>query len=117
MIIEKKSPDLWLFMAVIMLIAIGICMVFSSSYVMAYKWYEDSYFFLKRQILYAIIGLIIFFFAAYIDYHHYKKLALPILILSIMLLFMVFVPVIGRSAGGAKRWVKIGIRYWIAFSL
>lgn len=108
MIIEKKSPDLWLFIAVIMLMAIGVCMVFSSSYVMAYKWYEDSHFFLKRQILYAIIGLVIFLFTTYIDYHYYKKFALPILILSIILLFMVFVPGIGRSAGGARRWVKIG---------
>ncbi len=108
MIIEKKSPDLWLFIAVTILMAIGICMVFSSSYVMAYKWYGDSYFFLKRQILYAIIGLIIFFFAIYIDYHYYKKVALPILVLSIILLSLVFIPEIGRSAGGARRWVKIG---------
>jgi len=108
MIIEKKSPDLWLFIGVIMLMAIGICMVFSSSYVMAYKWYGDSYFFLKRQILYAIIALVVFFFAIYTDYHYYKKFALPILILSIILLSMVYVPGIGRSAGGARRWVKIG---------
>ena len=108
MIIEKKSPDLWLFIAVIMMMAIGVCMVFSSSYIMAYKWYGDSYFFLKRQILYAIIGLMIFFFAIYTDYHYYKKLALPILILSIALLSMVYIPSIGRSAGGARRWVKIG---------
>lgn len=108
MIIEKKSPDLWLFIAVTILMAIGICMVFSSSYVMAYKWYGDSYFFLKRQILNAIIGLIIFFFAIYTDYHYYKKVALPILVLSIILLSLVFIPEIGRSAGGARRWVKIG---------
>jgi len=39
MLIEKRSPDLWLFVVVILLLAIGICMVFSSSYIMAYKWY------------------------------------------------------------------------------
>ncbi|HBY57087.1 MAG TPA: putative lipid II flippase FtsW [Candidatus Atribacteria bacterium] len=108
MTIEKKSPDLLLFIVVVILTAIGICMVFSSSYVMAYKWYGDSYFFLKKQVLYAIIGLVIFFLAASIDYHCYKKLVLPILILSIILLIMVFVPGIGRSAGGARRWLKIG---------
>lgn len=108
MTIEKKSPDLLLFIVVIILLSIGICMVFSSSYVMAYKWYGDSYFFLKKQLLYAIIGLVIFFLATSIDYHYYKKLALPILILSIIVLIMVFVPGIGRSAGGARRWLKIG---------
>ena len=49
MLIEKKSPDLWLFIVVILLMAIGLCMVFSSSYIMAYKWYGDSYYFFKRN--------------------------------------------------------------------
>jgi len=108
MLIEKKSPDLWLFIVVILLIAVGLCMVFSSSYIMAYKWYGDSYYFLKRQLIYVIIGLIAFFFAMFIDYHHYKRFTLPILILSIALLLTVYVPGIGRVAGGASRWIKIG---------
>lgn len=108
MLIEKKSPDLWLFIVVILLIAIGLCMVFSSSYIMAYKWYEDSYYFLKKQLIYAIIALIAFFFAIYTDYHYYKKFTLPILIVSIALLSMVYFPGIGRTAGGASRWVRFG---------
>ncbi|OGD15905.1 cell division protein FtsW [Candidatus Atribacteria bacterium RBG_19FT_COMBO_35_14] len=108
MSIEKKSPDLWLFMAIILLMAVGLCMVFSSSYIMAYKWYGDSYYFLKRQLIYSMIALIAFFFAIYTDYHYYKKYSLPILILSIALLSMVYIPGIGRTAGGASRWIKIG---------
>ena len=108
MTIEKKYPDLLLFIVVIILLSIGICVVFSSRYVMAYKWYGDSYFFLKKQLLYAIISLIIFFLATSIDYHYYKKLVLPLLILSIILLTMVFVSGVGKSAGGARRWIKIG---------
>jgi len=108
MLIEKKSPDLWLFIVVILLIAVGLCMVFSSSYIMAYKWYGDSYYFLKRQLIYVIIGLIAFFFAMFTDYHHYKRFTLPTLILSIALLLTVYVPGIGRVAGGASRWIKIG---------
>jgi cell division protein FtsW len=108
MLIEKKSPDLSLFIVVIILMAVGLCMVFSSSYIMGYKWYGDSYYFLKRQLIYAIIALVAFFFAIYTDYHYYKKLTLPVLILSIILLSMVYIPSIGRSAGGASRWIKIG---------
>src|SRR5665648_283541 len=108
MLIEKKSPDLWLFIVVILLMAIGICMVLSSSYIMAYKWYGDSYYFLKRQLIYAIIALIAFFCAINTNYHFYKKITLPILVLSIILLSMVYIPSIGRTAGGASRWVKIG---------
>nr|MBC8388446.1 FtsW/RodA/SpoVE family cell cycle protein [Actinomycetota bacterium] len=108
MLIDKKSPDLWLFVTVIILLAIGISMVFSSSYIMAYKWYGDSYYFLKRQLIYAIIALAAFFFATYTDYHNYKKFTLPVLIFSIAFLSMVYVPGIGRAAGGASRWIKIG---------
>lgn len=108
MLIEKRSPDLWLFIVVIILMSIGTCMVFSSSYIMAYKWYGDSYYFLKRQLIYAIIALVVFFFAIHTDYHYYKKFTLPILILSIALLSMVYIPGIGRAAGGARRWIKIG---------
>ncbi|HER24400.1 MAG TPA: putative lipid II flippase FtsW, partial [Candidatus Atribacteria bacterium] len=78
------------------------------SYIMAYKWYEDSYYFLKKQLIYAIIALIAFFFAIYTDYHYYKKFTLPILIVSIALLSMVYFPGIGRTAGGASRWVRFG---------
>lgn len=108
MLTEKRSPDLGLFIVVIILMAIGICMVFSSSSIMAYKWYGDSYYFLKRQLIYAMIALVVFFFAIYTDYHYYKKFTLPILILSIALLSMVYIPSIGRAAGGARRWIKIG---------
>ncbi len=108
MVTEKKSPDLFLFIVVIILVTIGICMVLSSSYIMAYKWYGDSHYFLKRQVLYALVGLVILFMATFIDYHFYKKLTLPLLIFSIILLFLVLVPGIGRSAGGARRWIDLG---------
>lgn len=108
MLTEKSSPDLWLFIVVIILMAIGTCMVFSSSYIMAFKWYGDSYYFLKRQLIYVIIALVVFFFAIHTDYHYYKKFTLPILILSIVLLSMIYIPSIGRTAGGARRWIKIG---------
>jgi len=107
MILEKKFPDFYLFAIVIILLTIGICMVFSSSFIMADKWYGDSYYFLKKQIIYAIIALIVFLFSTNIDYHHYKKISKPLLILSIILLSAVFIPGIGRSAGGAIRWINL----------
>ncbi|MCK5767835.1 MAG: cell division protein FtsW, partial [Candidatus Atribacteria bacterium] len=109
MILEKKFPDFYLFAIVIILLIIGICMVFSSSFIMADKWYGDSYYFLKKQIIYAIIALIVFLFSINIDYHHYKKISIPLLILSIILLSVVFIPGVGRSAGGAIRWINLGL--------
>ena len=107
--LEKKSPDYCLFAVVIILLSIGTCMIFSSSFIMADKWYGDSYYFLKKQIIYAIIALIVLLFSMNIDYHFYKKVSTPLLIISIILLSAVFIPGVGRSAGGAVRWVKFGI--------
>ena len=107
--LEKKSPDYCLFVVVIILLSIGTCMIFSSSFIMADKWYGDSYYFLKKQIFYAIIALIVLLFSMNIDYHFYKKVSTPLLIISIILLSAVFIPGVGRSAGGAVRWVKFGI--------
>ena len=107
--LEKKSPDYCLFAVVIILLSIGTCMIFSSSFIMADKWYGDSYYFLKKQIIYAIIALIVLLLSINIDYHFYKKVSIPLLIISIILLSAVFIPGVGRSAGGAVRWVKFGI--------
>jgi len=102
MLIDKKSPDLWLFVTVIILLAIGISMVFSSSYIMAYKWYGDSYYFLKRQLIYAIIALAAFFFATYTDYHNYKK------IYSACINFFYRIPIDGVCSRNRKscRWCE-----------
>ncbi|MEA1939463.1 MAG: putative lipid II flippase FtsW [Candidatus Caldatribacteriota bacterium] len=108
MITEKKYPDFWLFGIVIILVFIGTCMIFSSSYIMADKWYGDSYYFLKKQIIYVIISLIVLFFSINVDYRYYRKISIPILILSIFFLFMVFIPGIGKSVGGARRWIQLG---------
>ncbi|MEA2021223.1 MAG: putative lipid II flippase FtsW [Candidatus Caldatribacteriota bacterium] len=109
MILEKKFPDFYLFAIIIILLTIGICMVFSSSFIMADKWYGDSYYFLKKQIIYAIIALVVLLFSININYHHYKKISIPLLILSIIFLSVVFIPGIGRSAGGAIRWINLGL--------
>jgi len=108
MIMKNKSPDFYLFAIVIILLSIGICMVFSSSFITADKWYGDSYYFLKKQIIYAIISLLVLIISMNINYQYYKKISIPFLILSILLLVLVFVPGIGRSAGGAIRWIKLG---------
>jgi len=106
--LEKKHPDFVLFIIVMTLVAIGICLVFSSTYIMGYKWYEDSYYFLKKQILFVLISLGAFFFGLFMDYHFYRKIILPLLIISILLLVAVFIPGIGRLVGGARRWIQLG---------
>ena len=86
-------------------------MVYSSSAVSAYVNFDDSYFFLKRQIIWAILGFMVMLFTMSIDYHVWRKLAKPILLVTLLLLVMVLVPGLGKVVNGARRWLGFGSLY------
>ena len=70
--------DLPLFFLVLVLLTIGLVMLFSASY--AYAYYNqngDSYWFISRQALFAVLGVVVMVLISYFDYHHFHKLAFP----------------------------------------
>ena len=87
-------------------------MVYSSSNMLAYELYnENSYYYLKTQLIACVIGLVCMFAASYFPYQYYDRCAKLILALSLIGLLLVFSP-IGhdvRSAGGIRfhRWIRI----------
>lgn len=97
-----------LFFVTYLLVGIGIVMIYSASGVMAHDWHGNQFFFLIRQILYVALGTIGFFIAATLPINFYKQNARAFMLLSIMLLVSVYLPVIGHSAGGARRWIHLG---------
>lgn len=97
-----------LFIVTYLLVSIGIVMIYSASGVMAHDWYGNEMFFLFRQTFYVLLGTIGFFIAAKLPIQFYKDNARAFMLLAIMLLITVYLPVIGRSAGGARRWIHIG---------
>ncbi|EAX46436.1 stage V sporulation protein E [Thermosinus carboxydivorans Nor1] len=109
--VRPKSPDFVLFFAVIGLLSLGIVMVYSSSAISAYVNFSDSYYFLKRQLLWASMGLIFMFAAMNVDYHVWRKLSKHILILTLILLVLVLLPGLGKVVNGARRWLGFGSFY------
>ena len=106
--IEAGPTDYSLLVAVILLLGLGIVMVFSASAVMAMTNFNDPFYFLKRQAVWALIGLLGMTVLMNFDYWHYKKLAPAIIVLSITLLVAVLLPGIGRISHGARRWIGFG---------
>lgn len=92
----------------VFLVLTGVVMVYSASSIMADMRFGDSFFFLKRHIVYAFIGIAAMISVARIDYTHFKKLTLPFLLSSLALLVLLLVPGIGAEAGGATRWLRFG---------
>lgn len=90
----------------LILLCIGIVMIYSSSSIYAMEQYKDSFFFLKRHLAFIGIGLLFAFLVMVMDYMKLRKIAKPLLIVSIFLLLLVLVPGIGREVSGAQRWFR-----------
>ncbi|MSM40459.1 MAG: putative lipid II flippase FtsW [Geobacter sp.] len=99
--------DIVILLMVVALTCFGIVMVYSASSVMATKRYHDSFYFLKRQGVFALIGFGLMYAAMSLDYHVWRKAAVPILLSCLALLVLVLIPGIGGSAGGAARWIRL----------
>ena len=100
--------DYMLLVPVLLLIGLGLVMVYSASSQIAAHRLGDSYFFLKRQVLFCIIGLCLMLVTKHIPCTLYSKLVYPMLLLSFFLLMILLVPGIGHRVGGAARWLKWG---------
>lgn len=105
----RAGIDSTFLIIVLILLCFGTVMVFSSSYAFAESRFHNSTFFVKRQTIYAIMGIVALICFSYIDYGLLKRFAIPIFSVSYILLFCVFLPVIGKSEKGATRWVDLKI--------
>lgn len=103
---RKESADkVILFFAIFMAI-FGAIMIFDASVYKANATFGDSFYFLKSQIIWLILGTIPAVIIYYWDYRKLLKLSLPILVITIILLVLVLI--FGEEKNGARRWFAIG---------
>ncbi len=105
---RTTSYDLVLVVVVLALTLLGIAMVYSASGIKALDALDDPRYFLGWQSLWAALGLVGMLVATRIDYHRYRVLALPLLVVAILLLVAVLVPSVGTTVNGAARWLRAG---------
>jgi cell division protein FtsW len=103
---DGYRADPLLFTVVLSLTAIGLVMVYSSSAIFAQQRFGDSRFFLVRDLIWTLMGLVAMAVTMRIDYSIYRRLAYPLLGMTTMLLVTVLV--IGARVNGAKRWFHLG---------
>lgn len=99
--------DVVLLLMVVALTSFGVVMVYSASSVMAAKNFHDGAYFLKRQGLFALIGFAAALVAMRVDYQIWRRLAVPLLLVSLVLLVAVLIPGIGGKVKGASRWIRL----------
>jgi len=105
---DGAAVDIWLFFAVAALLAVGIIMVLSTSYLYAQERFSDGAYFFRKQLTAVGIGLVGLFVAALLSPQTYRRLAYPLLAFTLCLLILILIPGIGLSRGGARRWLPLG---------
>jgi cell division protein FtsW len=105
---RRLTPDMWLFGAAVVLLSAGVVMVYSASAIVAADRFHDPYFFLKRQLFWALMGAGALWVALRVDYRLLEKAVLPALIVAGVLLVLVLVPPFGQAINGTRRWIRFG---------
>ena len=103
--------DMTMLFLILVLLAVGLVMMFSASYAYAYYYYGNSYYFILRQGMFALVGVVLMLAISTFDYHQLHKLNLPVFAVSILLLLMVLVfkgTKLAPNKGGAVRWLNLG---------
>ncbi len=99
--------DYSLLIIVMFLIAFGLVMLYSTSSYSAMQNYGDAAYFLKRQIISTIVGLVVFAAAIMINYHFWYKIKWLIYVVSLLSVVLVLTP-LGHTVKGARRWLRFG---------
>jgi cell division protein FtsW len=101
----ERWYDYSLLFIVILLSAFGMVMIFSSSYAMSKN--GGTHFFL-RQLLWSVAGTALMVVISLVDYHVWMRLAMPGYVLSILLMFLIYITPLGREVNGKVRWLRVG---------
>ena len=106
--VRSHAPDYALLSVVAVLVVIGLVAVYSSSYVLGEAQFGDANYFIKRQLLFALLGSTGLVVMMRLDYHYLVVLSPLIMLAALVALGAVLLPGIGVEANGARRWIAVG---------
>lgn len=109
--VKQEMLDVPMLLLTLLLTAMGLVMIYSSSYARALYETGDSAYYFKRQLVFALLGSAAMLVISRVKPELLRKLAFPVLGISILFLVLVFIPGIGQSENGATRWIRLGISF------
>ena len=102
----KRRLDLGLLVTVMLLVIIGLMLLYSTSAYNGKVKFDDSFYYVKKQLFATSLGLALMYAMANIDYHIWQRFALPAYLIAILLSIAVLL--FGDEYNGAKRWLSFG---------
>lgn len=106
--LRRKDPDYLLMLATFLLLFIGVVMVYSASAALSAHEFGDRFFYVKRQLLFAALGIVAMWLMMNVDYWVWKRWAAVLLLACFGLLVLVLIPGVGLVRGGASSWLGVG---------
>ncbi len=105
--LKTEKNDYVLFGILILLVGLGLAALFSSSFYYAEYKFEDPLYFLKRQLILIVLGLILAFLASRVSLQFIRKMIPAFVVFTLILTSLTFIPGLGRTTMGAKRWIYL----------
>ncbi len=108
--IGVRTYDRWMLLATLTLVFLGVLMVYSSTSVITptlAKKHVSEFLYLKKHLFTVFLSFMAMWVAFVFDKETLKRLPVPVLVISLILLMLVFVPGLGVEAGGARRWLRL----------
>jgi cell division protein FtsW len=103
----RGSFDLWLMVALIGLVSVGVVMVTSSSIAVADSQHLGAFYFLRKHMVFLSLGALAAGLAMRTELKLFEKYAFHLMLLAFVLLLAVFVPHLGMRLNGARRWLNL----------
>ena len=103
---KKKRMDYTLLVIVFLLVAVGLVILYSTSAYNGDVKFHDSFYYLKKQVFATILGLVMMFWVAGIDYHVWQQSAAVCYLAAVGL--SIAVMLFGKEYNGSKRWLSLG---------
>jgi cell division protein FtsW len=105
---RRPRGDHVLIASILLLTGLGLVTLYSASYAFGERFFEDGRYFISRQLILGAAGLVLFFPASLIKPEILRKLMMPMVLGTILLCLLTFVPGIGMAKNGAARWIRLG---------
>jgi cell division protein FtsW len=102
-----SQVDRWLLSVTVILVGLGIVMIYSASAIRAQERFGDPMFFLKKQAIWAALGLLAMAWAATWDLKQFQRVTPILLLAALLLLLLVLIPGVGIKINGARRWLRL----------
>ena len=100
--------DMPFFILLMLVLAVGLVSLFSASFAYAYYWNDgDSYYYIKRQLIFAALGIAAMFIASTVDYRFWRRWNIPKIALGVALLLLVVVLFLPEIQN-VHRWIRLG---------